>query len=91
MRSVRELGNLRLRSGASQRGLERREALCLRSVDPYNAAGMYCFLKKKPEALGMFAKAWEAGFKDGGWARKDPDLALLQGEPELERMYPAPR
>jgi serine/threonine protein kinase/tetratricopeptide (TPR) repeat protein len=57
----------------------------------YNAACMYCFLKKKPEALGMLAKAWEAGFKDAGWARKDPDLALLQGEPEFERMYPAPR
>jgi serine/threonine protein kinase len=57
----------------------------------YNAACMYCFLKKKPEALGMIAKAWEAGFKDAGWARKDPDLALLHGEPEFERMYPASR
>jgi serine/threonine protein kinase/tetratricopeptide (TPR) repeat protein len=57
----------------------------------YNAACMYCFLKKKPEALGMLAKAWEAGFKDAGWARRDPDLALLNGEPEFERMYPAPR
>jgi serine/threonine protein kinase/tetratricopeptide (TPR) repeat protein len=57
----------------------------------YNAACMYCFLNKKPEALGMIAKAWEAGFKDAGWARKDPDLALLHGDPEFERMYPAPR
>jgi len=57
----------------------------------YNAACMYCFLKKKPEALSMIAKAWEAGFKDAGWARRDPDLALLHGEPEFERMYPASR
>jgi len=55
----------------------------------YNAACMYCFLKKKPEALSMLKKAWEAGFKDAGWARKDPDLVLLVGEPEFERMYPA--
>jgi non-specific serine/threonine protein kinase len=55
----------------------------------YNAACMYCFLKKKPEALSMIAKAWEAGFKDASWARRDPDLALLSGEPEFERMYPA--
>jgi serine/threonine protein kinase/tetratricopeptide (TPR) repeat protein len=55
----------------------------------YNAACMYCFLKKKSEALSMLGKAWEAGFKDASWARRDPDLALLHGEPEFERMYPA--
>jgi len=55
----------------------------------YNAACMYCFLKKKSEALTVLSKAWEAGFKDSGWARRDPDLTLLHGEPEFERMYPA--
>jgi serine/threonine protein kinase len=55
----------------------------------YNAACTFCFLKKKPEALSTIAKAWEAGFKDASWARRDPDLALLHGEPEFERMYPA--
>jgi Flp pilus assembly protein TadD len=55
----------------------------------YNAACMYCFLKKKSEALSVLNKAWEAGFKDAGWARRDPDLTLLHGEPEFERMYPA--
>jgi non-specific serine/threonine protein kinase len=50
---------------------------------------MYCFLKKKSEALTVLSKAWEAGFKDSGWARRDPDLTLLHGEPEFERMYPA--
>jgi serine/threonine protein kinase len=54
----------------------------------YNAACMYCFLKKKSEALTVLSKAWEAGFKDSGWARRDPDLTLLHGEPEFERMYP---
>jgi len=55
----------------------------------YNAACMYCFLKKKSEALSVLSKAWEAGFKDAGWARRDPDLVMLHGEPEFERMYPA--
>jgi serine/threonine protein kinase/tetratricopeptide (TPR) repeat protein len=54
----------------------------------YNAACTFCFLKKKPEALDTIRKAWEAGFKDASWARRDPDLALLRGEPEFERMYP---
>src|ERR1700735_2687247 len=55
----------------------------------YNAACTYCFLKKKPEALDTIAKAWEAGFKDASWARKDPDLVLLHGDPLFERLYPS--
>jgi serine/threonine protein kinase/tetratricopeptide (TPR) repeat protein len=55
----------------------------------YNAACTYCFLKKKSEALDTIAKAWEAGFKDSSWARKDPDLVLLHGDPLFERLYPA--
>jgi serine/threonine protein kinase len=55
----------------------------------YNAACMYCFLKKKSEALSVLSKAWQAGFKDASWARRDPDLAMLYGEPEFEQMYPA--
>jgi serine/threonine protein kinase/Flp pilus assembly protein TadD len=55
----------------------------------YNAACNYCLLKRKPEAMDALRKAWEAGFKDPGWARRDPDLALLHGDPEFERLYPA--
>jgi serine/threonine protein kinase len=55
----------------------------------YNAACTFCLLKKKPEALDALRKAWETGFKDAGWARRDPDLALLQDDPEFQRMYPA--
>ena len=55
----------------------------------YNAACTYCFLKKKQEALDTISKAWEAGFKDASWARKDPDLTLLHGDPVFERLYPA--
>jgi serine/threonine protein kinase/tetratricopeptide (TPR) repeat protein len=54
----------------------------------YNAACTFCFLKKKSQALDTIRKAWEAGFKDASWARRDPDLALLHGEPEFQKMYP---
>jgi Flp pilus assembly protein TadD len=54
----------------------------------YNAACVYCLLKKKPEALDALRRAWEAGSKDSVWARRDPDLALLHGDPEFERLYP---
>jgi non-specific serine/threonine protein kinase len=55
----------------------------------YNAACAFCDLKKKPEALETLRKAWEAGFHDAVWARRDPTLALLRGDPEFERLYPA--
>jgi serine/threonine protein kinase/Tfp pilus assembly protein PilF len=54
----------------------------------YNVACVYCLLKKKREALDALAKAWEAGSKDAVWTRRDPDLAILHGEPEFERLYP---
>ncbi len=54
----------------------------------YNAACAYCDMKRKPEALDALRKAWEAGFHDAVWARRDPALLLLHGEPEFERLYP---
>jgi len=55
----------------------------------YNAACNYCSLSKKPEALDALHKAWDAGFKDAIWARRDPDLVLLRDDPEFNRLYPA--
>jgi serine/threonine protein kinase len=54
----------------------------------YNAACVYCLLKRKPEALETLRKAWEAGFQDAMWARRDPDISILHGDPEFERLYP---
>jgi non-specific serine/threonine protein kinase len=54
----------------------------------YNVACVYCLLKKKQEALDALGKAWEAGSKDAVWTRRDPDLFLLHGDPEFERLYP---
>jgi non-specific serine/threonine protein kinase len=54
----------------------------------YNAACVYCLLNKKAEALDALRKAWEAGSKDAVWTRRDPDLVILHGDPEFERLYP---
>jgi tetratricopeptide (TPR) repeat protein len=54
----------------------------------YNAACVFCQIERKDEALSALRKAWEAGFIDADWVRRDPDLALLHGDPEFERLYP---
>ena len=38
--------------------------------------------------MDVLKRAWEAGFTDAVWARRDPDLVILHGEPEFERLYP---
>ncbi|HUB29213.1 MAG TPA: protein kinase [Terracidiphilus sp.] len=55
----------------------------------YNGACTFCLMKKKTEALEALRKAWEAGWTDPNWVRHDPDLAMLHGDPEFERLYPA--
>jgi serine/threonine protein kinase len=55
----------------------------------YNAACTFCTLSRKAEALDALSRAWNAGFKDADWARRDPDLALLHGDPEFDRLFPA--
>ncbi len=57
----------------------------------YNAACAYCGLKRKPEALEALRKAWEAGFRDSVWARRDPSLNLLHDDPEFDHLYPEKR
>jgi len=66
-------------------------AVALRSNEAtvlYNAACVFCQLRRKSEAMGALRKAWEAGFQDAIWARRDPDLTLLHGEAEFEKLYP---
>jgi serine/threonine protein kinase/tetratricopeptide (TPR) repeat protein len=54
----------------------------------YNAACLYCKLNRKPDAMDALRKAWEGGFRDSAWARRDPDLILLHDDPEFDRLYP---
>ena len=55
----------------------------------YNLACTFCAMKRKPEALDALRKAWNAGFKEADWARRDPDLSLLHDDPEFQTLYPA--
>ncbi len=66
-------------------------AMALRPNDAmvmYNVACVFGQLGKKAEALDALRKALEGGWGDADWARRDPDLALLHGDPEFDRMYP---
>jgi non-specific serine/threonine protein kinase len=66
-------------------------AMVLRPNDAnvhYNAACVFCTMGKKAEGMAALNRAWEAGFRDPDWVRRDPDLALLHGDPEFERLYP---
>jgi non-specific serine/threonine protein kinase len=55
----------------------------------YNAACTFANLGRNSDALEALKKAWEAGYKDAEWTRRDPDLAPLHGDPEFEKLYPA--
>jgi serine/threonine protein kinase/Tfp pilus assembly protein PilF len=66
-------------------------AMILRPDDSmilYNVACVFCGMNKKADALISIKKAWESGYKDATWTRQDPDLALLHGEPEFDKLYP---
>ena len=65
--------------------LRANEALIL-----YNAACLYCTLNRKAEGLDALSKAWEVGYRDAVWARRDPDLLTLHDDPEFNRMFPEP-
>ncbi len=99
LKQVPEDARARVLLGAKYAALGREEdalrelnlAVTLRANEAsilYNAACVYCGLKRKPEALDALRKAWEAGSKDSIWARRDPDLLILHGDPEFERLYP---
>ena len=99
LREVPEDARARTQLAIGYAGIDRVEdaareakfAILLRPNEPtvlYNAACAFCTMNNKPEALDALRKAWEAGFRDTGWARRDPDLAMLHGDPEFERLYP---
>jgi Tfp pilus assembly protein PilF len=55
----------------------------------YNLACVFCKLGRTDDAVAALSRAWDGGFQDPAWARRDPDLAALHGHPEFERLYPA--
>ena len=67
-------------------------AMILRPDDSmilYNTACVFCSMGNKKDALIAIKKAWESGYRDSNWTRQDPDLAILLGDPEFEKLYPA--
>ena len=54
----------------------------------YNAACTFANLERRAEAIEALRKAWDAGYRDAEWTRRDPDLASLHGDPDFERLYP---
>lgn len=66
-------------------------AMALRPDDTmilYNTACAYCAMNNPKDAMVALKKAWEGGNRNSAWTRKDPDLAILHGDPEFERLYP---
>ncbi len=57
----------------------------------YNAACAFCNIGRNADAMDALRKAWDAGFRDADWTRRDPDLSVLHGDPEFEKLYPAPK
>ena len=55
----------------------------------YNAACTFAQIDRRADALEALRKAWDAGYRDAEWTRRDPDLASLHDDPEFEKLYPA--
>jgi non-specific serine/threonine protein kinase len=67
-------------------------AMALRPEDTmilYNLACAYCSMNRPQDAMVALRKSWEGGNINATWVRQDPDLAILHGDPEFERLYPA--
>ncbi|MEO7659459.1 MAG: protein kinase [Pyrinomonadaceae bacterium] len=68
-------------------------AIALRPDDTmilYNTACVFCAMNNPKDAMVALKKSWEGGNRNSAWTRQDPDLAILHGDPEFERLYPEP-
>ena len=68
-------------------------AMVLRPDDTmilYNIACVFCLMNNAKDAMIALKKALDAGYSNAAWARQDPDLALLHGDPEFNRLLPPP-
>ena len=66
-------------------------AMALRPDDTmilYNVACAFCLMNNTKDAMIALKKSWDTGNRSTAWVRQDPDLALLHGDPEFERLYP---
>ena len=63
--------------------------LALDRYDPKYQFSTWLFRIAQNSAIDALRKAWDAGYKDAEWTRRDPDLTILHGDPDFERLYPA--
>jgi tetratricopeptide (TPR) repeat protein len=64
-------------------------AMAMRPTDAnilYNAACAYGVMRMKRESLEAFGRCVRAGYHNAGWATKDPDLEILQDDPEFLKL-----
>jgi len=78
------------RAGEAEREVQL--ALAMRPGDGvllYNAGCVFCRLGKRAEALRALTDSVNVGFyPHTAWARKDPDLESLHGDPQFEALFP---
>ena len=68
-------------------------AVALRPDDTmilYNIACVFCLMGNAKDAMNSLRKACDAGYSATAWAKQDPDLALLHGDPEFESLFQSP-
>lgn len=64
-------------------------AVAMRPTDAnilYNAACAYGVLGMKSDAMEMFRRSVEAGYSNVDWCKQDPDLKILQDDPEFKKL-----
>ncbi|MBP7142196.1 MAG: tetratricopeptide repeat protein [Opitutaceae bacterium] len=87
---VELLGGLYTKQGRVADGLKMdRRLVRLQPQNPtahYNLACSLALSKRKGEALQALKLAVELGYRDSEWLSQDPDLEVLQGHPEFQKL-----
>lgn len=87
---LRAFGNLLTKQGHYEEGLEiDRRLVRLRPLDAvahYNLACSYCLLRKHEQTLVELRKAFELGYVDFTYLRKDRDLESIKNDRRFKKL-----
>ena len=87
---LRAFGNLLTKQGHHEEGLEvDRRLVRLRPHDAvahYNLACSYCLLRKHDQTLSVLRKAFELGYNDFAYLRKDRDLESIKNDRRFKKL-----
>ncbi len=88
--ALRVFGSLLIKKGHHQEGLEiDRRLVGLRPDDAvahYNLACSYCLLRKHDQSLAALKKAFELGYNDFAYLRKDSDLESIKQDRRFKQL-----